>query len=180
MSQADKDKIVELERKKTRLSNLINSEFYLRQCNNNKIISRAYAFREYRRLCLVAIKRAEASLELTKIHSLEASMPKDFVDKNFDSKNWIPSETIWRSALLGALEPPSKRSYWTDPKEVFARSFEVWIRQKLDGMGRTNNMLVSEAYSSGPFSPYPDATSCPDLSEAMNEFVEVLKMKKYL
>ena len=107
-----------------------------------------------------------------------ASMPAKFIQSEF-GLSWVPSETVWNAAFLGSLDTKDRKGYWADPKEMFARSFETFIRRKMDGDGRGNNMLVQESYPQSSFSPYPDPAECEGIDGAMEEFIRVLKAKRY-
>ncbi|MDT1781271.1 LPD1 domain-containing protein (plasmid) [Acinetobacter baumannii] len=40
------------------------------------------------------------------------------------------------------LDQGRKEAYWTDPTELFARVFEVWVTDKLKASGSINEFLV--------------------------------------
>lgn len=112
-----------------------------------------------------------------------APLPHDYLEQFVDTDqahNWTPSEFAWRASEYASLEPPKKRDYWVKPQEMLARLFEVYIQTKMKNEGRRNNMLVEVAdYRSGLFSAYPNLVETPELMESLDNFITVLRTKKY-
>jgi hypothetical protein len=112
-----------------------------------------------------------------------APLPHDYLEQFVDTDqadNWTPSEFAWRASEYASLESPKKRDYWVKPQEMLARLFEVYIQTKMKNEGRRNNMLVEVAdYRSGLFSAYPNLVETPELMESLDNFITVLRTKKY-
>lgn len=58
-------------------------------------------------------------------------------------------------AASKALDETRSKPYWGTPRELFARSFETYIFDKLDSQGRVNNYLVSGNFDLFPDNVYP-------------------------
>ncbi|MFW2795186.1 LPD1 domain-containing protein, partial [Acinetobacter baumannii] len=62
-------------------------------------------------------------------------------DKNIIDEDQVRiNSTFAKNACL--LDQGRKEAYWTDPTELFARVFEVWVSDKLKASGYINEFLV--------------------------------------
>lgn len=103
-------------------------------------------------------------------------IPWDEIGKDESGEMRYPSEMVWDAAKIGSSH--SRKGYWTSPEEMFARSFETWIAQKLNSEDRRNTFLVHDQCLVDYFiSPYPKGAEREKIAAAMEEFVAVLKAK---
>ena len=83
-----------------------------------------------------------------------------------------------------------KDGYWNEGTEMFARAFESYVQDKIEGSGRRNSYLVDGTnvlYESGPLLPtgevaqqYPQGEERKRINEAFDAFFAELRTGQHL
>ena len=122
--------------------------------------------------------------ELYRVHSLkdQPMMPKyvDLMHQMIKDKGDSKSnhQSIF-SKSAAHLDSNSKKMYWADPTELFARAFETWMSDRLMEDGQINEFLVYGTDQS-PLSwntqvnMYPEGKERERIVAAMDEWIKAL------
>jgi len=108
-------------------------------------------------------------------------------DSKMAQKQLTLHTDFYRNA--SGLESKSGKPYWTTPHEMFARAFETYVTDKLDGKDKLNSYLVSEwknntdgemeaLFNDGPNFRYPRDADRAAINEAFDTLIGGIKTKE--
>ena len=75
--------------------------------------------------------------------SVKAAIDK--FNKACETSGFLDAVKNSASHKMNQKKGGDKAGYWTEPKEMFARSFESWVAEKLNSSGRANTYLTAGA-----------------------------------
>lgn len=81
----------------------------------------------------------------------------------------------WTASSLLVNSRNMKSPYWSEPWELFARSWECYVFDKLAGKARTSNYLVSGTYFDHPSGVYPAGVERSIINLIFDKLVEAVK-----
>jgi hypothetical protein len=104
---------------------------------------------------------------------------KDPEDKMYDSRG---RSDFAKEAQ--ALSGKSATGYWTRPTEMFARSFESWVFDRVTAMGARSDYLVhgveAERFAGGDYkgNPYPTGVERARINAAFDKLADTIQTKE--
>ena len=110
--------------------------------------------------------------------SVKAAIDK--FNKACETSGFLDAVKNSESHKMNRKKGGDKANYWTEPKEMFARSFESWVAEKLNSSGRANTYLTAGANvptetSSGE---YPTKAHMEVLSPIFEEVMDAYRKTK--
>ncbi|MDH0959053.1 hypothetical protein EGJ86_19480 [Pseudomonas sp. o96-267] len=79
--------------------------------------------------------------------------------------------------LSSMAEDGASGNYWGTPHEMFARSMEIWFKDRLNDTGERNDYLVGAEKSPGSHPVYPDAEHLQRINHFVSPWLDAIKQE---